>query len=116
MGQKIMIASKKEVVDTIKEQRDSEIYKMQQKFNGSIHKNSETVSNGFKASLNQQKDALDKLIQNKQTNEAHNAQELAHLNGLKQELLGAFNTLAELIQGEQYDEDGVIACGVKMGS
>ena len=116
MGQKIMIASKKEVVDTIKEQRDSEIYKMQQKFNGSIHKNSETVSNGFKASLNQQKDALDKLIQNKQTNEVHNAQELAHLNGLKQELLGAFNTLAELVQGEQYDEDGVIACGVKMGS
>lgn len=116
MGKKVLIASKKEVVDTIKEQRDSEIYKMQQKFNGSIHKNSETVSNGFKASLNQQKDALDKLIQNKKTNEAHNTQELARLNGLKQELLGAFNTLAELIQGEQYDEDGVIACGVKMGS
>lgn len=116
MGKKVLMGSKIEVVDTIKEQRDSEIYKMQQKFNGSIHKNSETVSNGFKASLNQQKDALDKLIQNKQTNEAHNAQELAHLNGLKQELLGAFNTLAELIQGEQYDEDGVIACGVKMGS
>lgn len=116
MGKKVLMGSKMDVVNAIKEQRDSEIYKMQQKFNGSIHKNSETVSNGFKASLNQQKDALDKLIQNKQTNEAHNTQELARLNGLKQELLGAFNTLAELIQGEQYDEDGVIACGVKMGS
>lgn len=112
MGQKIMMQSKGEVVEAIKDQRDSEVFKMQQKFNGTIRKNSETISKGFQASLKQQQDKLAELIRNKQKNEAESARELKRLGGLKEELLVTFNKLAKLIQDRQYDEAGVVAYGV----
>lgn len=112
MGQKIMMQSKGEVVEAIKDQRDSEVFKMQQKFNGTIRKNSETISKGFQASLKQQQDKLAELIRNKQKNEAESARELKRLGGLKEELLVTFNKLAKLIQDRQYDEAGVVAYGI----
>lgn len=114
MGQKIVMQSRDEVVSTIKEQRDSEVYKMQQKFDGTIRKNSDNVSKGFRASLEQQKSNLEKLIENKKHNENAFASELERLTGLKKTLMTEFNNLAGLIQDRTYDENGIVSCGVTM--
>lgn len=114
MGQKVVMGSKDEVVKEIEDLRDSEIYKMQQKYNKTIKKNSEAVSKGFRASLKQKQDMLKMQIAEKEKNQAKSDRELTRLTGLKQELLKQFNELAKLIQGRQYDESGVIACSAEV--
>ncbi len=114
MGQKVVMGSKEEVVKEIEDLRDAEIYKMQQKYNGTIKKNSETVSKGFMASLKQKQDMLKKQIAEKEKNQTESNREMTRLTDLKNALLKQFNELAKLIQGKQYDESGVIACGVEV--
>lgn len=113
MGKKIVMGTKNDVVDAIKDQRDSQIFEIQQKYNNVIRKNSETVSTGFKASLKQMQENLKLLIEDKQRNEQASQQELNRMTELKQTLFNHFNDLAQLIWDKNCDEAEIIACGVK---
>lgn len=113
MGKKIVMGSKTSVVDAIKDQRDSQVFEIQQKYNKVIRKNGETVSKGFKASLKQMQENLKLLIEDKQRNEQESQQELNRMTELKQTLFNHFNDLAQLIWDKNCDEAEIIACGVK---
>lgn len=107
------MGSKTSVVDAIRDQRDSQVFEIQQKYNKVIRKNGETVSTGFKASLKQMQENLKLLIEDKQRNEQESQKELNRMNELKQTLFNHFNDLAQLIWDKNCDEAEIIACGVK---
>ena len=112
IGKKIIMSSKGETVQTLKNEHDSFAIKMENKFGENLGRSRTKITGEFMAQIEQKERQLKNLLESKRKKDYDSKTELKRLNGIKEGLMDNFNDLGRILLGRGFSESDILEWAV----